>query len=83
MGVGVRVLSPELQGHCTEQLPSSPENRHRGCSLGGSDSASPSVQLLLMALRLLLHVAVLRLGTTQPLVQGLGFREPAVGRWKA
>uniref|UniRef100_A0A671F157 Ligand-gated cation channel ZACN n=2 Tax=Rhinolophus ferrumequinum TaxID=59479 RepID=A0A671F157_RHIFE len=33
---------------------------------------------LLMALRLLLHVAVLRLGTTRPLVQGLGFREPAV-----
>nr|XP_019601011.1 PREDICTED: zinc-activated ligand-gated ion channel [Rhinolophus sinicus] len=31
-----------------------------------------------MALRLLLHVAVLRLGTTRPLVQGLGFREPAV-----
>ncbi|XP_019499783.1 PREDICTED: zinc-activated ligand-gated ion channel [Hipposideros armiger] len=32
----------------------------------------------MMALRLLLHIAVLRLGTTLPLVQGRGFRTPAV-----
>lgn len=37
----------------------------------------------MMVLRLLLHLALLRLGTTQPSVQGHHFHRPVLGKWKA
>lgn len=37
----------------------------------------------MMVLRLLLHLALLRLGTTQPSIQARRFRRPVLGKWKA